>query len=101
MSLDFLCHSELRTNDSELLTFDPLNINFDKGQKEGYDQWASYQSDQSKKLDASQDSEEEQQGMDLRPCTDEQWPKEIIRHTNSEYSQAQQDDPFQKRPLNH
>jgi len=64
----------------------PLDINFDEGETECDDHWTSHYPNESKCLDPSQNSEKEQQRMDLRPCADKDRSKKVVHHANSKYS---------------
>ena len=93
--------SELRTHRSELFLFkfDPLDINFDKGQEKRSHQRSGDETDQSESLDPSQHSEEEEQRMDIRSGADKKWSEEIVYHTNHKYSHTEQEESLQNSPF--
>ena len=76
----------------------PLSINFEKGEEERGNQGPCDQADESKGLNPSQHSEEEEQGMNIRSRADEEGPEKIVRHADYEYSDPKQHDSFQNGP---
>ena len=62
--------------------FNALDVDFYKGEGEGYDQRTSYQADYPKSLNSPEDREEEQKGMDVCSSADEHGPQNIVHHAD-------------------